>query len=56
MTVNENPDEGSADRVSLAGLDPLEVMRALLKVDPDAPPAEDSAVCSKSPDRDAPTA
>jgi hypothetical protein len=30
------PDE----RVSLAGLDPEEALRALLKVNPDAPPAE----------------
>jgi hypothetical protein len=31
------------DRISLAGHDPEDVLRALLKVDPDAPPAKPNA-------------
>jgi len=34
------PEPERQDRVSLAGPDPLDVLRALLKVDPDAPPAD----------------
>jgi hypothetical protein len=34
-----HPAEGD-ERVSLAGFDPEEALRALLKVDPDAPPVE----------------
>ncbi len=37
------------DRVSLAGLDPEKALRALLKVDPDAPPVE-----TEPPERDEP--
>ncbi len=34
------PQAEQTERVSLAGPDPLDVLRALLKVDPDAPPAD----------------
>lgn len=35
------PDKSKRDeRVSLAGLDPEEALRALLKIDPDAPAVE----------------
>lgn len=38
-----------AERVSLAGPDPLDVLRAMLKVDPDVPPTE-----ANEPERAAP--
>lgn len=34
----DDPKDQQPDRVSLAGPDPLDVLRAMLKVDPDAPP------------------
>jgi hypothetical protein len=34
------PKHDPDDRISLAGRDPEEVLKALLKVDPDAPPAK----------------
>ncbi len=34
------PQAEQTERVSLAGPDPLDVLRALLKVDPDASPAD----------------
>lgn len=40
MTAADDP---RSDRVSLAGPDPLDVLRALLRVDPDAPPVEGEA-------------
>ncbi len=33
-------DERDPDRVSLAGVDPVAALRALLAVDPDAPPVD----------------
>jgi len=38
-------DDSRDERVSLEGLDPVEALRALLRVDPDAPPAK------RQPDR-----
>jgi hypothetical protein len=34
------PNDEKAQRVSLAGVDPVEALRALLKVDPDSEPAK----------------
>jgi hypothetical protein len=36
-------EEDREDRVSLAGLDPQAALKALLAVDPDAPPADKNA-------------
>lgn len=42
MTGRRHPDPDERDeRVSLEGLDPVEALRALLKVDPETEPAED---------------
>lgn len=41
----ERPEE----RISLAGHDPEEVLRALLKVDPDAEPVEDEPMQAEKP-------
>lgn len=41
MGVDQATPQDRDERVSLAGPDPLEVLRALLKVDPEAPPADD---------------
>lgn len=38
--VDKNRDD---DRVSLEGLDPVEALKALLAVDPDAPPVDEAA-------------
>lgn len=35
-------DKRDLDRVSLEGLDPEAALRALMAVDPDAPPVDDS--------------
>ncbi len=39
-TERNQPLPDQDNRVSLAGPDPLDVLRALLKVDPDAPPVD----------------
>ncbi len=43
------PQAEQTERVSLAGPDPLDVLRALLKVDPDAPPGDDQEDESEAP-------
>ena len=49
-------DERDDDRVSLKGLDPVAALKALLAVDPDAPPADVNGGKPKAepvdPDRD----
>jgi hypothetical protein len=42
MTDKRTRPDGDDDRVSLAPLDPEQALRALLQVDPESKPAEDT--------------
>ncbi len=46
VTDHQHPD----DRVSLAPLSPLTALRALLRVDPNAPPADSAGSDESNPD------
>ncbi len=48
--MTEKQPDGGAERVSLAGPDPLDVLRAMLKVNPDAPPMESAQGDENRPD------
>jgi len=55
MTSEDTTPPARDDRVSLAGPDPLDVLRALLKVDLDAPPVdEDNDEGETPPEREPP--